>query len=140
MPEPAIRSAAHVPGGFTLRTEVCVIGSGAGGGVAAWTLAERGREGGVLEEGASVGGGRVTEREEQMYALLYRDGANQRTDDGAISVLQGRVVGGSTVVNMADVVGVGRPVLDHWRTRFGVDRYGADAIAGAEAVCREVIG
>ena len=39
-----IRSGSEVAGGFTLRTDVCVIGSGAGGGVATGILAEQGRE------------------------------------------------------------------------------------------------
>jgi choline dehydrogenase-like flavoprotein len=136
----AVRTAEEVPSGFTLRTEVCVVGSGAGGGVAAWTLAERGHEVVVLEEGPHVPRERMTQREDQMYPLLYRDGANQRTDDGGISVLQGRVVGGSTVVNMADVVGVPKPVLAHWRARFGVDRWTDADVADAEAVCKEIIG
>ncbi|MEZ4241139.1 MAG: GMC family oxidoreductase N-terminal domain-containing protein, partial [Myxococcota bacterium] len=135
-----IRGAADVPEGFVARTDVCVVGSGAGGGVAAAVLAERGREVVVLEEGPSVGRERMTQREEQMYPLLYRDGGNQLTDDGGISVLQGRVVGGSTVVNMADVVGIPPAVLAHWRARFGVTRYGVDRIAEAEAACRQEIG
>ena len=32
---PLIRTAADVPEGFTARTQVCVVGSGAGGAVAA---------------------------------------------------------------------------------------------------------
>lgn len=135
-----IRGAAEVAGGFVARTEVCVIGSGAGGGVAAAILAERGFEVLVLEEGPSVGRQQMTQREEQMYPLLYRDGGTQLTDDGGVSVLQGRVVGGSTVVNMADVVGVPPAVLAHWRRGFGVDRYGPERLAEAEAACRAEIG
>lgn len=134
-----IRSAADVPEGFSARTAVCVIGSGAGGGVAAAVLAEAGHEVFVLEEGEHVPAERMTQREEEMYPLIYRDGGNQQTDDGAIAVLQGRVLGGSTVVNMADVEPVPSPVLAHWR-RFGVTRYGLERVREAEAVCREVIG
>jgi choline dehydrogenase-like flavoprotein len=135
-----IRGAADVPGGFVARTDVCVIGSGAGGGVAAAVTAERGREVVVLEEGPAVGRHQMTQREEEMYPLLYRDGGNQLTEDGGVSVLQGRVVGGSTVVNMADVVGVPPPVLAHWRAAFGVDRYAPERVAEAEAACRAEIG
>ncbi|MEQ1501540.1 MAG: GMC family oxidoreductase [Myxococcota bacterium] len=135
-----IRVAADVPGGFTTRTDVCVIGSGAGGGVAAAVLAEAGRAVVVLEEGPSIGREQMTQREHEMYPLLYRDGGNQTTDDGGVAVLQGRVVGGSTVVNMADVVGIPPAVLAHWRSRFGVDRFSDAAVAEAEAACRAVIG
>lgn len=135
-----IRSAADVPSGFTLRTAVCVVGSGAGGGVAATVLAEAGSEVVLLEEGPSVPRERMTQREHEMYPLLYRDGGNQLTDDGGVSVLQGRVVGGSTVVNMADVVGIPPDVLGHWREQFGVDRYGPADVRAAEVACRDVIG
>ena len=111
----------------TARTDVCVIGSGAGGGVAAALLAEAGRDVMVLEEGQHVTRERMTQREEQMYPLLYRDGGNQHTADGSISVLQGRCLGGSTVVNMADVVPVPQGVLDHWRQAFGLTRYSDEA-------------
>ncbi|MCK6530797.1 GMC family oxidoreductase [Myxococcota bacterium] len=130
-----IRSGDAVSGGFTARTDVCVVGSGAGGGVAACLLAEAGRDVLVLEEGAHVPRERMTQREEQMYPLLYRDGGNQMTADGGVSVLQGRVVGGSTVVNMADVVPIPDAVLAHWRTRFGVDRWSPERVrAAGEAV------
>jgi choline dehydrogenase-like flavoprotein len=135
-----IRDAADVAGGFTAETEICVVGSGAGGGTAAFVLAGAGREVLLLEEGPHVPRERMTQREEQMYPLLYRDGGNQLTDDGGVSVLQGRVVGGSTVVNMADVVGVPDGVLAHWQQRYGVDRYSLEQVRQSEQVCREVIG
>jgi choline dehydrogenase-like flavoprotein len=135
-----IRASADVPDGFQVRTDVCVIGSGAGGGVAAALFAEAGREVVVLEEGQHVPKERMTQREEEMYPLLYRDGGNQYTADGAIAVLQGRVLGGSTVVNMADVVGVPEQVLAHWARSFGVDRYGLDDVERAAEACKAAIG
>lgn len=136
----AIRGAADVPAGFQADTDVCVVGSGAGGGAAALALALAGFEVLVLEEGPHVPAARMTQREEQMYPLLYRDGGNQLTDDGGISVLQGRAVGGSTVVNMADVVGVPDAVLEHWRRAYGVDRFSLEAVQEAERRCKEIIG
>jgi choline dehydrogenase-like flavoprotein len=128
-----------VPEGFEVRTDVCVIGSGAGGGVAAAVLAQSMRDVLVLEEGPNVTGDEMTQREEEMYPLLYRDGGEQMTSDGGIAVLQGRAVGGSTVVNMADVVGISDGVLAHWAAHLGVDRYPADAVQEAAEVCMEVI-
>jgi choline dehydrogenase-like flavoprotein len=135
-----IRSAQDVPEGFEVETEICVVGSGAGGGTAAFVLTGAGREVLLLEEGPHVPRERMTQREEQMYPLLYRDGGNQLTEDGGVSVLQGRAVGGSTVVNMADVVGIPDGVLAHWQQRYGVDRYDLQAVRQAEQICREVIG
>jgi len=135
-----IRAAKDVPGGFVTRTEVCVIGSGAGGGVAAALAAEAGRDVIVLEEGPYVPKEQMTQREEEMYPLLYRNGGNQMTDDGGISVLQGRVLGGSTVVNMADVEPIPEAILAHWRAHFGVDRYGGDEVSEAARACAAAIG
>lgn len=135
-----IRTAADAPAGFTVRVDACVVGSGAGGGVAAALLAEAGQEVLLLEEGGHVPKERMTQREHEMYPLLYRDGGNQLTDDGGISVLQGRVLGGSTVVNMADVVGIPEAVHAHWRRRFGFTRWSMDDLAEAERDCRTTIG
>jgi choline dehydrogenase-like flavoprotein len=127
-------------GGFTKRTDVCVVGSGAGGGVAAGLLAEAGRSVIVLEEGPHVPTSQMTQREGEMYARLYRDGGSQSTDDGGVTVLQGRVMGGSTVVNMADVVPISDGVLAHWRVHHGVDRFSVADLRTAEAACRAAIG
>ncbi len=135
-----IRSGLQVPEGFQARTDVCVIGSGAGGGVAAAVLAEAGREVFLLEEGAHVRAAQMNQREEQMYPLLYRDGGNQTTADGGISVLQGRALGGSTVINLADVVPIPDPVLAHWDRAFGVSRFGAQDVRAAAAEVKAVLG
>jgi len=135
-----IRTGADAPTDLTLRTQVCVIGSGAGGAVAAAVFAEAGRDVLVLEEGQHVPGSAMTQREEEMYPLLYRDGGQQYTADGAVSVLQGRVLGGSTVINQADVEPIPDVVLDHWRARYGVDRYSSGRLEEAAAACMTEIG
>ncbi|MCB9758338.1 MAG: GMC family oxidoreductase [Alphaproteobacteria bacterium] len=134
-----IRSGAHLPQGFDARADVCVIGSGAGGGVAAAIMAEAGREILILEEGQRVRTPQLNQREEQMYNLLYRDGGQQMTDDGGISVLQGRTLGGSTVINMSDVTEIPEAVWAHWRARYRFDRYGRADIEAAVAACRQAI-
>lgn len=135
-----IRSGLDVSGGFTQRTDVCVIGSGAGGGVAAGILAELGREVLMLEEGPSVTREAFTQREGEMYPLLYRDGGNQTTADGGISIVQGRVVGGSTVVNMADVVPIPREVAEHWRDHHGLGRYSIERVREVGEACAAALG
>jgi len=112
-----------------------VIGSGAGGAVLAARLAESGRDVVLLEEGPRVGKADFNQREGDMYSLLYRDAGGQSTADGAISVMQGRCLGGSTTINMGDVVPIGDPVLEHWRQHHGWSDWGgisnADVAAAA---------
>lgn len=100
--------------------DVCVIGSGCGGATAAWVLAEAGREVLVLEEGGDRTGGELDQRDRTMYDQLYMDRGGRSTDDLAISVLQGRTLGGGGVINASDVVPIPDGVLAHWRARFGL--------------------
>ena len=79
--------------------EVVVIGSGAGGAVAAANLADEGYEVLVIEAGPYVTSSRITPHEAHMSSSLYKDGAIQTTRNRDIIVFQGRTVGGSTVIN-----------------------------------------
>jgi choline dehydrogenase-like flavoprotein len=120
-----------------LRVQDAVIGSGAGGAVLAARLAEAGRAVLLLEEGPDIDKSGFNQRESDMYPLLYRDAGGQTTADGAISVLQGRCLGGSTTINMGDCVPCEGAVLRHWRRHFGWDDWGGISDADwAEAQAR----
>lgn len=101
--------------------DVVVIGSGAGGGVIAYELARHGVRVTLLEEGEYISSRRFSQRDRDMVALLYRNKGMQATDDLAISVLQGVCVGGSTVINMGDVVLTPEPVFAYWRKHFSLE-------------------
>ena len=84
-----------------LRADVCVIGSGAGGAVAAAELARGGRDVVVLEQGPHWTSRDFTQREDEMLPRLFEEAGHapdRRT--ASITVLQGRSVGGSTVHNL----------------------------------------
>lgn len=80
-------------------TDVIVIGSGAGGAVAAAAVVDEGHEVLIIEAGSHYPSSRITHEEARMTARLFKDGALQTTSDRDIIVFQGRVVGGSTVIN-----------------------------------------
>jgi choline dehydrogenase-like flavoprotein len=80
-------------------TDVIVIGSGAGGAVAAAAVADENHEALIIEAGGHYPSSRITHEEARMTARLFKDGALQTTFDRDIIVFQGRVVGGSTVIN-----------------------------------------
>lgn len=128
-----IQIGRDLAGGLSLEADVCVIGSGAGGAVTAAELARAGRRVVVLEEGGYYVGGDFTQREDEMYPMLYRDGGGQATLDLTISVLQGSCVGGSTVVNMADCERIPEGVLAHWARVFRVEGLDARSLEASYA-------
>jgi len=113
----------------SLEADVLIIGSGAAGGTAAMDLALAGRSVIVLEEGGDFSGGALTGRDARMYDQLYMDRGGRSTADLGISVLQGRVLGGGTVINACDVVPIPDAVLRLWSTRKGLSGWTPEALA-----------
>ncbi len=104
-----------------LDAEYAVIGSGAGGAVAAWILAAAGHSVVILEAGPFVRPSAFTQRADEMIARLWVDGGAQETHGGLIGIAQGRCVGGSTVINGADVTPTDPAVFEYWRTHHDLE-------------------
>ena len=98
-----------------------VIGSGAAGSSAARALVDLAPEVAVVEEGPSVPTEQFSDRAFPSLARLYRDMGAQLTDGRApILVLQGRCLGGSTVVNSAIMRRLPEEVWAEWRDVHGL--------------------
>ncbi|GLW47212.1 putative GMC-type oxidoreductase [Streptomyces sp. NBRC 14336] len=101
--------------------DAVVIGSGAGGAMAARTLARAGLCVVVLEEGehhstASFGRRAALDR----FTDLYRDGgATIALGSPPLVLPVGRAVGGTTVVNSGTCYRTPDHVVARWRTRYG---------------------
>lgn len=106
-----------------LTTRVCIVGSGPGGATAARTLARAGIDTVVLEEGGDYTGPSLTQREGEMYDQLYMDRGGRATADMSITVMQGRALGGGSVINASDVVPIPDGVLRHWQKRYGLQDF-----------------
>jgi choline dehydrogenase-like flavoprotein len=104
-----------------ISADVAIIGSGAAGAVLAHRLAERGREVTLLEGGKHVDPKDFTEDERVQLSNLYADGAMQMSTDARFSVLQGKCVGGSTVVNNAVCLKIPPRTLERWNDPDGLD-------------------
>ncbi|MEZ5077949.1 MAG: GMC family oxidoreductase N-terminal domain-containing protein [Solirubrobacterales bacterium] len=101
--------------------DVVVVGSGAGGAVAAATLAEAGLDVIVLEAGGHYERGTYPADPIEAIAALYRDGGLTIAEGRPpIPVPVARVVGGTTVINSGTCFRAPDPVLADWRDRHGV--------------------
>jgi len=86
--------------GETIEADACVIGSGAGGSVAAAVLAEAGLRVVVLERARHVAEDRFGGPELQGLADLFLDRGLTATDDRWIAIRAGSAVGGGLLYNL----------------------------------------
>jgi len=105
---------------LVLKPDVCVVGSGPGGAMVASRLSRVGAKVVVLEEGGYHQKDEFDMQESTAFPRLYQDRGNRASADLSISVLQGRAVGGGTVVNWTTSYRTPDDVLAHWRDREGL--------------------
>jgi choline dehydrogenase-like flavoprotein len=131
-PGPPVEPRPHTPlrtmrpdgaASTSLEADVVIVGSGAGGAIAAHKLVSEGEDVLMVERGPHVDRTDFTENEAEMYGLLYSDGALQLSRDFSVQVLQGMCVGGSTVVNNGVSFELPDPVLERWNHDYaaGID-------------------
>ncbi|QGZ42037.1 choline dehydrogenase-like flavoprotein [Pseudoduganella flava] len=113
----------------TLDCDVAIVGSGAGGGVTAEILALAGLAVVIVEEGALKSSRDFRMREADAYPTLYQEGGGRKTKDKAITILQGRTVGGSTTVNWTSSFRTPATTLAHWQRHYGLAGYTVDGLA-----------
>ncbi len=120
-----IITAATISGDVHRNADAVVIGTGAGGAVAAARLAEAGYDVVMLEEGGYYTKSDFTEREAELTERLYAEGAMRTTEDLSVALVQGSTVGGSTTVNWMIMLRTPPYVLEQWARESGV--YGMSA-------------
>ncbi|MCE7888411.1 MAG: GMC family oxidoreductase [Sorangiineae bacterium PRO1] len=112
------------------RTEILVIGSGAGGAVTALELARAGRDVAVLEEGgehpdADYGKGST----EAMRTLYRRRGMTPILGQVPLGYVEGACLGGSTEINSGFWHRTPREVLLRWHAQFDLQHASAEEMA-----------
>jgi choline dehydrogenase-like flavoprotein len=115
-----VTDAAALDRDLALDADVAIVGTGAGGGVTAEILAAAGLEVVLIEEGALRSSSDFRMLEAEAYPQLYQESAARKTRDKAITILQGRCVGGSTTVNWTSSFRTPDATLAYWRDRFGL--------------------
>jgi choline dehydrogenase-like flavoprotein len=117
---PRVIDGSRATSDIELSVDVCIIGSGAGGAVAAAVLAAAGRDVAIVEEGGYFTAKDFTMHEADTVPKLYQEAMQRATSDNAISILQGRAVGGTTVVNWTTSFRTPEDVVAHWADRHQV--------------------
>ena len=121
--------ASQLTADLSLDADVVVVGSGAGGGVAAELLADAGLKVVIVEEGPLWTTSDFRMRESEAYPNLYQESAARKTADKAINILQGRCVGGSTTVNWASSFRTPAATLGYWQQALGLRALSVEAMA-----------
>ncbi|AWI54338.1 GMC family oxidoreductase [Aquabacterium olei] len=109
--------------------DVVIVGSGAGAGITAELLVKAGLDVVLVEEGPLRTSSDFRQKESEAYATLYQDSAGRRTADGAITILQGRCVGGTTVINWTSSFRTPAQTLAYWQSEFGLQDFTEEALA-----------
>ncbi|BCO37830.1 oxidoreductase [Mycobacterium heckeshornense] len=131
-PDAALDLTPSADSPSVVRADAVVVGSGAGGAMAARVLARAGRQTVVIEEGRrwSVDEFR-TRHPVDRYAGLYRGaGATVALGRPAVVLPIGRAVGGTTVVNSGTCYRPPVAVQRRWRDEFGLSLADPDRLAG----------
>ena len=128
-PEQAPKTIAveHVSGeSATLQADVCVVGSGAGGGVIAAELPSAGKSVLVLEMGQYRNESDFKQLELPGMLELYLGGGLAASEDGSIAILAGSTLGGGTVVNYMNCIRTPDHIRREWAAMGVTDLDGAD--------------
>ena len=103
------------------RCQNLVIGSGPGGSVTAWTLASRGKDVMVLEEGPHLSLSSCTPFSIEEMRQKYRcGGLNPALGAPKVPLVEGRCVGGGSEINSGLYHRTPPEILALWRARYDV--------------------
>ncbi len=114
-------------GDTTLEADVCIVGSGAGGGVMAGELAGRGLKVVVLEAGGYYDDADFLQLEVPAYQHTYWRGGPTPTADLNLSIQAGSCLGGGTTINWTNCLRTKPWVREEWEREHGIE-----GLAGAE--------
>jgi choline dehydrogenase-like flavoprotein len=114
---------------LTLEADVAIVGSGAGGGTTAEILSAAGFKVLLIEEGPLKTSSDFTMQEADAYPSLYQEGIGRMSKDGAVTILQGRTVGGTTVINWTSSFRTPDATLQHWAREHDVKGHSTEEMA-----------
>ena len=123
------RVVAGAAGDAVYEADVAIVGTGAGGAMAADILSAAGLRVILIEEGPLRSSSDFRMREADAYPQLYQASAARKTRDKGINILQGRCVGGGTTVNWTSSFRTPPATLAHWAREHGLEGFGEADLA-----------
>ena len=121
LPEGAVVDGETLTRSFDDAFDVVIVGSGAAGAAAAHTLTAAGLSVGIVEEGPWMKTRELAKDVHTAFGRVMRQSGMQVLGGRAyMPMLQGRCVGGSTLVNSAIAWRIPEDVVDDWSARFGL--------------------
>jgi choline dehydrogenase-like flavoprotein len=119
----------------TLSCDVCIVGSGAGGGTAAGVLAAAGLDVVVIEAGGQYEQADFDGAEHGGYARMYMGAGAAASEDQSVGLIAGWCLGGGTVVNFTTSFRPPDEVREEWASH-GVAAFASpDYTSSLDAVC-----
>ena len=109
--------------------DVAIIGSGAGAGITAELLTKAGLDVVMVEEGPLRTSSDFNQKESEAYTSLYQESAARANIDNSVTILQGRCVGGTTVINWTSSFRTPDDTLKFWQDQFGLGDLTKDSLA-----------
>ena len=135
-----VTNASQLEQHLTIETDIAIVGSGAGGATSAEILSAAGFRVLLIEEGGLFTSSSFRMQEHEAYPALYQEGLGRMSKDGAITILQGRAVGGTTLVNWTSCFRTPEPTLAHWASEHGVRDHSSEELAPWFARMEERLG
>ncbi|ORY78631.1 hypothetical protein BCR37DRAFT_414939 [Protomyces lactucae-debilis] len=121
--QPEYEFLSIAPNASEIYTDVLIVGSGSGGGVAAATLAKAGKRVLVVEKSHAYTQADFPMKEHEASDKMYENHGVFSTDDGFMTVLAGSTFGGGSTINWSASLQTPALIRKEWADKTGYGWY-----------------